>query len=259
VNAPLEALWRLAFPEHCAVCGELLGLCERHVCAPCREALPWVGPSVCPRCGDSVGPASALAGGCAACRGRHFAFRRAVAPLHYEGVVRDLLLAFKLGRRPSLAYVLGSLLCGHLAESGVSQAADLVAPVPLHWLRRVQRGFNQADLLALEIGARFRLPVAPHLLRRRRATVTQTAFSVLSRSLNVRGAFVVRAATNGRMTRRLWSRALGRIDLLGKRVLLVDDILTTGSTAHECAKALRRAGAGEVVVATVARTLWPAR
>jgi ComF family protein len=249
-----EALWRLAYPEQCFVCGGILEMGQRHLCAPCRAALSWIGPHACPRCGEGVAEHSVTDGGCAACRSRKFAFRRAVAPFRYEGVVRDLILEFKLGRKAYLASVLGGLLCDFLAEGGVSQAADLVVPVPLHWWRQVQRGFNQARLLSLSIGERFALPVAPRALRRTRATVSQTRVPGLRREANVRGAFAARMGrANGRFLGRLVARWTGAVDLLGRRVLLVDDILTTGATANECARALREAGAREVLVATIAR------
>ena len=244
----------MAYPEQCVLCGALLALDRRHFCASCREELPWVGEHACPRCGSQVAPHAATEKGCAACRGRPFAFRRAVAPFRYEGIVRDLILAFKLGKRPSLAYVLGALLCDRLAEGGLTQVVDVVVPVPLHWWRRTQRGFNQARLLALEVGARFGLPVALRLLRRGRATSSQTGFSRLGRQANVRGAFAVRTAWVGQSgVRRLAARLLGAHGLLGKRVLVIDDVMTTGSTAHECAHTLREAGAAEVLVATIAR------
>jgi len=155
--------------------------------------------------------------------------------------------------------VLGDVLCDYLARGAVTPAVDLVVPVPLHWRRRVSRGFNQATLLALEVGARFSLPVAPHLLRRERSTRSQTAFSGLQRSMNVRDAFALRPVDDGGPAGRLWARVAGRANPLGKRILLIDDILTTGSTSHECARALCGAGAQEVVVVTVARTRWTAR
>ena len=254
MSAALESLWRLAYPEQCVLCGELLELGQRHLCPPCREGLPWVGEHTCPRCGIAVARDAATQGGCAACRGQRLAFRRAVAPFLYEGKVRDLLLEFKLGRRASLAYVLGGLLCDYLASGGVSQAVDLVVPVPLHWWRRTGRGFNQATLLALEIGSRFGLPVAQRLLWRCRATRSQTSFAGLGRHANVRNAFAVRARRNGSIATRLWARLSRQPDLLARRVLLVDDIFTTGSTVNECARTLREAGAAEVVVATVAHT-----
>ncbi|HUT32374.1 MAG TPA: double zinc ribbon domain-containing protein [Planctomycetota bacterium] len=246
----LEALWRLVYPEQCLVCGRVPGADRRHFCAECYQALPWVGEPSCPRCGAAAGLHASTAQGCAACRSHRFAFRRAVAPLRYQGVARELILAFKLGRRASLAYVLGDLLCNYLGEGGLSQVVDLVVPVPLHWRRRVRRGFNQAGLLALEASTRFRLPLAAGLLKRRRATMTQTALSGLRRGANVRDAFAVRAARNGRLLDRL----AGRTAVLGKRVLLVDDVFTTGSTVNECARVLRAAGAAEVLVATVAHT-----
>ncbi|HPD14937.1 MAG TPA: ComF family protein [Planctomycetota bacterium] len=236
----LEPFWRLAFPESCVACGVPLERPRRHFCAACHRALPWVGEHACPRCGDAVGSHARTAAGCAACRNRHLAFARAVAPLRYEGKARELILKFKLGRRASLAHALGALLGDFLAESGLSRAVDLVAPVPLHWRRRLSRGFNQAMLLACELAIRFDLRLAPRLLVRRRATETQTALSGLRRGANVRGAFALRAP---------WRRGV-----LGRRVLVVDDVFTTGATAHECARVLRAGGAAEVLVATVAHT-----
>ena len=249
-----ETLWRVAYPEHCAWCGVVLPFGRRHFCGGCRKQLPWVGKHTCRKCGSQVAPHARIDGGCAACRGVPWAFERAVAPFRYEGEIRDLILHFKLGGRPELAYVLGPVLCDYLAEGGLSQAVDLIVPVPLHWRRRVQRGFNQAGLLALEIGTRFGLPVASRALRRLRPTPTQTALSSLSRRTNVRDAFAARATAAGQsLTRRLAARAMGAVDLLGRRVLLVDDVMTTGSTVNECARVLRRAGASRVLVTVLAR------
>lgn len=251
----LEPLWRLVYPEACVVCARRLEPDRRHLCPACTESLPWVGEQACPRCGDAAGPYANTTGGCVACRNRRFFFERAVAPFRYEKPIRELILQFKLGKRGSLAYALGDLLCDFLAQGGLSQAVDVVVPVPLHWLRRVSRGFNQAELLALEIGWRFGVPVASGLLRRRRATFTQTAFSGLRRGMNVRGAFNVRFARFSHDgINRLFNWAQGSVPVLGKRVLVVDDVFTTGSTVNECARMLKEAGAAEVLVATVART-----
>ncbi len=255
VRLSLEPLWRLIYPDQCLVCGAVPEDGRRHFCAACHAALPWVGEHPCPRCGAAAGLYATTAGGCAACRGSRFAFRRAVAPLRYDGAARDLILRFKLGRKSSLAYALGDLLCAHLADSGLSRSMDLVASVPLHWRRRLQRGFDQAAMLALEVATQLRLPLVRGLMRRQRATVTQTALSALRRGLNVRGAFAVRAARRGHgLVGRLLDRLRGRVPLLGKRVLLIDDVFTTGSTVNECARVLREAGAAEVLVATVAHT-----
>jgi len=255
VAPPLtETLWRVAYPEHCAWCGVVLDMGRRHFCGDCDGKLSRIGTFSCRRCGSQVAPHSVTQRGCAACRGLPFQFERAVAPFRYEGRIRDLILLFKLGRRAELAYVLGPLLCDYLAEGGLSQDVDLIVPVPLHWRRRVQRGFNQARLLALEIGTRFGVPVAPRALRRLRYTLTQTALTSLNRRANVRDAFAVRATKAGHgILRQAVARARGAIDLLGRRILLVDDVMTTGATVNECARVLRRAGADRVLVAVLAR------
>lgn len=249
-----ETLWRIAYPEHCALCGVPLDVPRRHVCDDCDRKLLRIGDHSCRRCGSAVGRYAATERGCAACRGLPFQFERAVAPFRYEGVVRDLILHFKFGRQPSLAYVLGPLLCDYLAEGGLSLDVDLIVPVPLHWRRRMQRGFNQARLLALEVSTRFRLPLASRALRRVRATPTQTVLTRLNRQANVRNAFAPRATAAGRgIPRQAIARARGAVDLLGRRILLVDDVMTTGSTVNECARVLRRAGANRVLVAVLAR------
>jgi len=191
-----------------------------------------------------VPPNAVVERGCASCRGRRFGFSRAVAPFNYERAARELILRFKLAKEAALAYVLGEVLADFLASGGLSHSADVIVPVPLHWRRRTTRTFNQAELLAREVGARFDLPVVAGVLVRKRATQSQTAFSALGRALNVRDAFELG-----------WRRGV----VAGKRVLLVDDVLTTGATTSECGRVLRRGGAADVVVATVAKTRWVAR
>jgi ComF family protein len=118
---------------------------------------------------------------------------------------------------------------------------DAVVPMPLHWMRRWQRGFNQAELLASEIARRWNLPVC-NVVRRRKATKMQAGLTNAKRRANMQGAFVMRGAMRG----------ISRVD--GMRVLLVDDVLTTGSTAAACARVLKHAGAKHVTVLALART-----
>jgi len=114
---------------------------------------------------------------------------------------------------------------------------DLIVPMPMHWRRRFQRGYNQAELLAWEIAGRTLLPVERKAVKRRRATSPQSELSGSARRRNVAGAFQLHRPSRIR----------------GKNVLLVDDVLTTGATARACALALKRAGAGQVIVLTLAR------
>jgi ComF family protein len=150
----------------------------------------------------------------------------------YDGALRAILHAFKYGACPSIARRLGALLC--VAAADVLSAADVVVPVPLHYRKERTRGFNQARELAYELG----LPVLD-VLRRIRVTTSQTGLSASERRANVRGAFAFRRHS----------------DVAGLRVVLVDDVSTTGATMEACAEVLRAGGASDVSAATAARVV----
>ena len=171
-------------------------------------------------------------GRCALCRLGHRGFDAAYSFGFYEGTLRELIHLFKYSRIQTLARPLGNLLAKALPRE---QNFDVIVPMPLHWRKRWQRGFNQAELLAREISRRTHIPVR-RLLRRVRNTSAQAGLTNAKRRLNVSGAF----------------RAKDR-SLEGKRVLLVDDVLTTGATGAACARALKNAGARQVTLLTVAR------
>jgi ComF family protein len=155
----------------------------------------------------------------------------------YEGLLREVIPRLKHWAGEGLAEALGALWAAHSEAALRELAAGLVIPVPLHWVRRLARGYNQSEALARELAARLHLPCRPGWLRRIRATPKQTEQTPSRRRTNVRGAF----------------RVSVRAAFTGQTVLLVDDVLTTGSTASEAARALRRAGARRVVVAVLAR------
>jgi ComF family protein len=152
----------------------------------------------------------------------------------YEGPLRRLIHLFKFERVPTLAAPLGRYLVKALPDD---RQFDVVVPMPLHWLRRWRRGFNQSGLLASEVGRRLGLPLQTRALRRKRHAAPQSGLSSAARRRNVAGLFAV-------SDRRL---------IEGRRVLLVDDVLTTGATAQAAARALKSAGAAQVVVLTLAR------
>jgi ComF family protein len=155
----------------------------------------------------------------------------------YEGVLRDVVLRMKHHSGEGLAELMGELWADGNGDRVREYKADAVVPVPLHWRRRWRRGYNQSEALAHGVAARLRLPVQGGWLRRVRDTPLQPQQTASGRRDNVRGAF---AATAGAKLR-------------GATVLLVDDVMTSGATATEAAKALRKAGAGRVVVAMLAR------
>lgn len=173
-------------------------------------------------------------GRCALCRSGLRGFDAAYCYGAYEGVLRDMVHLYKYGRIKTMARPLADLITAALP---LDERFDLVTPVPLHWRRQWQRGFNQSELLAREIARRSGIPLRK-LLKRVRPTLTQAGLSNTERRRNVVAAFQFRGRAG---------------QMQGKRILLIDDVMTTGSTAASCALALKRVGAARVALLTVAR------
>jgi ComF family protein len=184
----------------------------------------------CPQCGM---PADAIEGLCGNCRLREHAFDFARSALIFNDPFREVIHHFKYSERVSLAYPMGMLLCDCLEQEAFQ--GHVVIPVPLHRRRERHRGFNQAKLIAETLKSDKRR-IDTKLLRRRKDTPSQTGLSRSQRALNLAGAFEVRGP-------------------VPECVIVVDDVYTTGSTMHEIAKTLKRAGAKRVEVLTVARVL----
>jgi len=176
-------------------------------------------------------------GRCALCRGGLRGFDAAYCYGSYEGALRELIHLYKYGRVQTLAKPLGDLLAAALPRE---ERFDAVTAVPLHWRRQWQRGFNQSELLARIVAARYGIGVV-RALRRVRSTKAQAGLSNTRRRENVAGAFECRRGARA---------------LQGKRILLIDDVMTTGSTAASCARVLKSAGAAKVSLLTVARVDW---
>lgn len=174
---------------------------------------------------------------CPACLARPRAFDRARAACLYDEASRDLILQFKHADRTDLARLFVDWISRAAAE--LLAEADAIAPVPLHRWRLLGRRYNQAAEIARPLASRFGLDYLPDVLTRQRRTESQGGKSASGRRRNVAGAFAVPPAK------------AGRVD--GRRILLIDDVLTTGSTAEACARVLRRAGAQAVDLAVVAR------
>jgi ComF family protein len=170
---------------------------------------------------------------CVACRSGLRGFDRAASFGFYEGPLRALIHLLKYsGMKP-----LAGPLAGHLNKAiSIDERFDAVVPVPLHWRKKMQRGFNQAELLARHVARKRGVPLL-NALRRKRPTAVQASLAMAGRRRNVAGAF----------------SANPKADLAGKRILLIDDVMTTGATASACAVALKRGGAKSVSLLTLAR------
>ena len=246
-----ESLFSVLFPSDCRICSvPLLNISRLPVCPECLASIHPVQGNVCSICGERVLSAYADFDDdglrrCPVCRRVERPFERAVAYGSYDGGLRELIHLLKYnGVRPA-ANVLGRMLAEAFArlEGDFEQPTVLVVPVPLYKSKRGQRGFNQAELISRAAVKLFRraerLCLTRDVLLRTRDTHSQIGLTSLQRRENMRGAFSVARA----------------VEVTGREILLVDDVYTTGTTASECARVLRRAGAAKVWVATVARTL----
>lgn len=239
-----DSLFTLLFPVSCRICEQPLDVfTAAPVCPDCLEAPQPYSGTECARCGRFLGGGAALHGTphCSMCRRGaarrdEFAFVQARSFASHEGTLRALIQRLKYdGYRP-LAKPLGRFLAEAVRRLD-QQSFDVLVPVPLHRRRERGRGFNQAALLAVHLSRLRNLPLAANDCVRVRDTPPQTGLRAAERRKNVAGAFHVPQPQRVR----------------GRRVLLVDDVLTTGATAHACAQALRDAGARGVWVATLAR------
>ena len=225
-------------PPRCLACGVGVAL-PGHLCADCWMAVDFIAPPFCACCGapfpHDFGP-NAL---CIGCAGRPPVFDAARAAINYGAVGRKIILGFKHHDRTSAAPALANWLLQ--AGGELITRSDVISPVPLHWVRQFFRKYNQSALLARRLGDVTGLPVVPDLLVRTRRTAVQARLPRSKRVDNLRGAFAVKPSLCGFVA--------------GRRVLLNDDVMTTGATVGACCKVLRNAGAAEIRVLTLARVL----
>lgn len=225
------------FPEDCRICNAALVEISRvPVCTRCLESVsPLETGHFCARCQTPFLNDRPLdeQGLCALCAIGVNRFDSCHSYGSYDGALRELIHLFKYEAVTPLAGRFGALLSRVAPRD---RAFDAVVPMPLHWWRHWRRGFNQAELLGRELARRMGIPLA-RVVKRRKLTATQTGLTSAARRRNVVGAF----------------RVFAHRDVAGKRLLLVDDVLTTGATVNACAAALKAAGASYVAVLTLAR------
>jgi ComF family protein len=231
-----DAALDLILPPRCLWCNAEPGTMPREImlCAECQRLLAGDEVPRCRRCGGRL---ATLAGACEHCQGMRLRFDRAVTLGSHTAALRESVLRLKRHGQESLAMAAANLLFERRKDLLAEARADAVFPVPIHWGRRVVRRANAPELLAATLAARLTVPLEGGALRRVRNTRRQGPMLRTERLRNVRGAFRLRPDAKIR----------------GKRLLLVDDVLTTGATCDEIAKMLRRAGAAAVIVAVLAR------
>ena len=215
------------YPPQCVSCGKPGSL----FCSDCRSELQPVGDHYCAKCGKPLKQGKS----CRLCRTSDFRFQASRAPYIYEGPAAALIKKLKYDGCLSLVPILADLLFRFWKELGWE--ADLIVPVPLSEKRRAQRGFNQSELIGRAFAKKAGIPIEPGALMKIRHTAQQVGLNAEERRENLSGAF-----------------AAEKVMVQGKRILLLDDVMTTGSTFAECSAVLLKAGAGSVICLSVATT-----
>lgn len=232
LGATGRAVLDFVLPPRCAGCGDITE--TPGLCAPCFAKVDWLATGCCERC--AIPLEATEQGTCLACEAAPPLIAASRAVTRYDDLTRSLVLRLKYGRRVGLVRYMGGAMARRVGEL---ERGTLIAPVPLHRGRLWKRGFNQAGLLAREVGRLGRADVAVDLLQRTRATPPMGKLTPVQRQKSVRGAF----------------RVNPRHDVLGRTILLVDDVRTSGATLEACAKALLAAGAGRVEAILWARVV----
>jgi len=228
------------YPETCQICkaGRATAK-DGFVCTDCWSQVRFIKPPFCERCGLPYAGDFTAPFECANCREMdlHFNFARSAVVAH--GVVREVIHRYKYQRALWFEPFLADLFLRQALPAVRRQDWDFIVPVPLYPVKQREREFNQAERLAARLSAAAEIPLNTKLLRRIRPTATQTRFTRRERAENMRGAFAIQPGAY----------------LDGERIILVDDVLTTGATTSACAQVLRAAKAGDVCVWTIARGL----
>ncbi|MBQ7667565.1 MAG: ComF family protein [Kiritimatiellae bacterium] len=223
------------------MCGEK---CEGQICEGCAGRLSARRPDRdCANCGKTIIATDAAAGSvhpvCNNCRKSKPAFTAARSAVDYDGPAREIAKGLKYHKLRGLAPLMAEWMHGCVLANWPEERFDIVCPVPLHFFREAERGYNQAALVAAALARRLGVDLGERMLRRTRWTGTQTKLDASSRRKNMAGVFKVRHGFED--------------SIPGKTVLLVDDVMTTGSTLDSAASALRAAGAGRVFALSFAR------
>jgi ComF family protein len=234
----VDAAFNFIFPPICQICEqERAGAAEGFVCEACRRRVRWVAPPFCERCGLPFEGEITETFECSNCHDLDLYFRFARSAIVADSLVLDIIHRYKYSRNLWFETFLANALIEKAAPQLMAGEWDWIVPVPLHHSKKREREFNQTERLGSCLANATGIPMNARLVQRVKATETQTTLGKRERAANMAAAFAVREGL--------------RLD--GKKIVIIDDVLTTGATTSACARALRMAGAEDVGVWTVAR------
>jgi competence protein ComFC len=234
----LDDILDFVYPQHCAICKRYLKRKERDICEVCWNSLVTLPDAFCPYCKSFMGGEDTKCSFCESTRkvGEDLNFFMVRSLGRFDDYYKELIHRFKYGKKIPLGKRLAQRLGETINDDSNFLGSDFLIPVPLHKSRYRERGFNQSEIVAEEISKITGVSVLKNVLKRKKNTKDQTNLSPSQREENVRGAFVV---TKPEV-------------INDKRIILVDDVITTGATLSECARMLKQAGAKEILGMTIA-------
>lgn len=231
----LHAILDFLSPDICPLCGRQLAIPAQRLCQQCLDDLPQLPPKRCPSCG---GPADTLLAQCRHCLARPaYPWQLAVSAFPFQGLARTAIHRLKYRGKTQLAPALALRMAEAWRQYGQAFIPDAIVPIPLHWWRRLRRGYNQSEEIARSLARNLGLPCRPQLLRRVHATRSQATLTAKQRLRNLNRAFQAAPAAQG------------------LNILLIDDVFTTGTTLNSAAQALLKQKARGIAVLTIARDI----
>lgn len=233
INKGLELVLELIYPPKCISCEDIIPLKnERWICSNCKHLFNYIEGYICKSCGTKVDKENKK---CVDCIEANNLFTQNIPIFLYEDIIQDIIYKFKYGRKSYIGKGLGTIMVNRLLlTSSIFYDIDYIVPIPIHKNRLKTRGFNQSEIIAKEISKATSIPMVRNLIFRIKDTKPQSKFSPLGRKNNLKDAFIVNKKYN----------------LSSKKVLLIDDIYTTGITLNSCSQVLYKSGADEVRAST---------